>query len=273
LVTTAVASNDAVALLRRFHENGIDIGACFWKGGPYELDHSIIYAALQGRADVIRLLHELGAGDVDSIGSTSALFAAMTGHMGAVRALCELGADLNILNKYGQTPVYMEAQAGHVEAILTLCELGADVNTLSKGGITPVYAAALQDHVEAIRVLCELGADINTPDNEGMTPLHAAAAQGHEKVVKLLRKLGANMTEESDFGTPVEVAQEGGHAAMAEKLTKYTSQCACCVKQATATVKLLACSRCMKTYYCTAACQKEDWKQRKQTCGAAVDQA
>jgi hypothetical protein len=96
----------------------------------------------------------------------------------------------------------------------------------------------------------------------------AAAYQGHQKVVKLLRKLGANMNEGSGFGTPVDAAGATGEHAMAEKLIRYNSQCACCAKQATATVKLSACSICLKTYYCSAACQKQDRKQHKQTCRA-----
>jgi hypothetical protein len=69
-----------------------------------------------------------------------------------------------------------------------------------------------------------------------------------------------------------------GHDAVAEILIKYTACCACCQKRDTAHVKLSACSRCLKTYYCSAACQKQDWKQHKKTCvavaaAAAADQA
>jgi hypothetical protein len=51
---------------------------------------------------------------------------------------------------------------------------------------------------------------------------------------------------------------------------KYTSQCACCEKKAAADVQLLACSRCLKTYYCSAVCQKQDWNQHKKTCAATA---
>jgi hypothetical protein len=88
-------------------------------------------------------------------------------------------------------------------------------------------------------------------------------------VVKLLRKHGAKIDVVSAVGSPAELASKMGHDAVAEKLTRYTSQCACCQKQATVTVKLSACSRCKKTYYCSAACQKQDWKQHKKTCSKA----
>jgi ankyrin repeat protein len=154
---------------------------------------------------------------------------------------------------------------GHAKAIRTLCELGADVNTISKEGSTPVWAAAYKGHVEAIRGLGMLGADVNTPSKEGVSPVFAAAANGHEKAVKLLRKLGADLNAKPSaaLGTPLVQALLKGYVAVAEKLIKYTSQCACCQKQASVTVKLLACSRCKKTYYCSAVCQKQDWKQHK----------
>jgi hypothetical protein len=134
-----------------------------------------------------------------------------------------------------------------------------------------VFEAAGCGHVAAIRTLHELGADINTPNNHGCTPLLAAASKGHQKVVKLLRKLGADMNEESIVGSAVDVAQAFGHDAVAEKLSKYTACCACCQKKkGTADVKLLACSRCLKTYYCSSQCQKQDWKLHKKTCAAAA---
>jgi ankyrin repeat protein len=105
-----------------------------------------------------------------------------------------------------------------------------------------------------IRALSELGADINTPSKDGATPVCIAAQFGHDKAVKLLRKLGVDMNE----GIPLIQAMLVGHTAVAAKLVRYTLQCACCQKKATATVKLLACSRCKKTFYCSAACQKQD---------------
>jgi hypothetical protein len=82
--------------------------------------------------------------------------------------------------------------------------------------------------------------------------------------VKLLRKLGADMKGQRVYSSPgvskgftvLDVVKHEGHTNIAEKLTRYTSQCACCEKKASADVKLLACSRCKKTFYCSAQCQK-----------------
>jgi hypothetical protein len=139
-----------------------------------------------------------------------------------------------------------------------------------------VYTAAQEGHVQIIRTLCKLGADINVRDKVDRTPVFMAASKGDQKMVKLLRKLGADMNDKSIVGmTPLDAARLQRHAAVADKLMRYTACFACCQKQATATVKLSACSRCLKTYYCSAAYQKHDWKKHKQTCAAAAaaDQA
>jgi hypothetical protein len=145
------------------------------------------------------------------------------------------------------------------------CELGADVNAAANSGYTLVFVAAGGGQIEAIRTLHELGADINLPNNEGCSPLLIAARNGDQDKVKLLHKLGADMNEESRFGSPAELAGSAGHPALAEKLVRYTSQCACCQKQGTTDIKLFACSRCKKTYYCSAApIEPARWRHQKE---------
>jgi hypothetical protein len=81
-----------------------------------------------------------------------------------------------------------------------------------------------------------------------------------------LRELGADVNKQTERGvTAAEIARQQGHVAVAEILIKH---CECCQKKGT-DVKLNACSRCMTAYYCSVACQKQDWKQHKKTCGAA----
>ena len=43
--------------------------------------------------------------------------------------------------------------------------------------------------------------------------------------------------------------------------------CANCGAAATELKKLLKCSRCMEIEYCSAACQKKDWRRHKKGCG------
>jgi hypothetical protein len=86
----------------------------------------------------------------------SIVYAALLGRVEAIRVFCELGADANTRDKDGHTPVSAAAEKGHVVAIRALCELGADINTRSKIGNTPVRAAAQNDQVDAIRICCEL---------------------------------------------------------------------------------------------------------------------
>ena len=58
LVYNAISSN-AVELLRKYHEKGIDITVC--SNGEIKDFPSINAAAQEGHCDVIRLLHEVGA--------------------------------------------------------------------------------------------------------------------------------------------------------------------------------------------------------------------
>ena len=292
-------------LLRKYHEKGIDIRACAVPGkedfpsmayAAYHgnvdvikvlhellgaeavnapdktLGRTPIFGAVQGgQSAAVRVLCELGA-DVnakDNKGFTPVLFASQERFVEAIRVLVEFGADVNIQDIEGFTPVYFAASKGFVEVIRVLVEFGADVNAQDNEGVTPVYFAAQEGFVKAVRVLHEFGADLDIPTNEGATPVHVAAINGHKEVVKLLRRLGADMTaavqHKGKQYSPADFASIKGHTATAERLTRYASQCACC-EQKGADVKLQACSVCTTTYYCSTTCQKQDWKQHKQTC-------
>lgn len=46
-------------------------------------------------------------------------------------------------------------------------------------------------------------------------------------------------------------------------MSKSTAACNTCLKTET---KLLSCSRCKRTSYCSKECQKQDWKEHKKDC-------
>ena len=116
-----------------------------------------------------------------------------------------------------------------------------------------------------IRVNC-----MTSPQCDGVTPMIIAAQFGHKDIVTLLTKLGADVAVNSKHGTAAEAAVRVGHTEVAEKLARYASQCAGCSKKGTE-IKLHTCSRCLCTYYCSAACQQQDWTQHKQMCIAVSD--
>jgi hypothetical protein len=122
-----------------------------------------------------------------------------------------------------------------------------------------------------------LGADINAKCEIG-TPLHLATIGRHPQAVKLLLALGANPNGQLQGSTPKGLArssdalhgilgQTPDNIKMEGKLTKYTASCGTCQNKG-AEVNLSTCARCGKAYYCSAACQKQDWKQHKKTCSA-----
>jgi ankyrin repeat protein len=175
----------------------------------------VFMAAINGHADTIRVLAELGA-DVNipnKNGCAPVYIAAKNGHADAIRVLAELGADVNTPNKNGCTAVYIAAQKGHADAIRVLKKLGADVNTPNNNGATPVFIAAQKGHVDMIRVLKELGANVNTPKNNGYTPVYIAAQEGQADAIRVLAEFGADViTPDKDGYTPVSIAAENGHA-------------------------------------------------------------
>ena len=116
--------------------------------------------------------------------------------------------------------------------VCVLGELGADVNAPTREGCTPVLFAAENGHCEAIRALSKLRANPNTPTYSGATPMLMAAQNGPKDVVKLLRKLGAGMAAQGIYGTVADLVSKVGHTDIAEKLTRYNSQCAGCKRKA-----------------------------------------
>ena len=129
--------------------------------------------------------------------------------------------------------------------------------------------AATRGHIEVVCVLHKHEADPSIANKHGAIPVHMAAEAGHKDVVKLFRKLGADVAAPYQIDgqqySAADLASHQGHTALAKKLARYHSQCACC-EEKRADVRFLACGRCKTTFYCSAACQKQDWPQHKQTC-------
>jgi ankyrin repeat protein len=196
-----------VEVLRVLGELGADLDATTSDGRC-----AIHIAAFTGRADVIRVLVEVGV-DVNKKYNISAFaIAAYQGFVEVINVLFELGFKVSGPGVQGYYPVHAAAFEGHVEVIRILVKHGADINTSGPDGLTAVFIATHNGHVQTIKALFEQGADINSPNSDEVTPINLAARHGLVEVVKVLCELGADFNKRDKSGaSPIANAAIGGY--------------------------------------------------------------
>ena len=79
--------------------------------------------------------------------------------------------------------------------------------------------AAHQGHLDVVRELVGAGAGVDVAANGGCTPLFVAAHNGHLDMVRELVRAGADKSVQTQWGTPLEISQNNGHAAVADFLS------------------------------------------------------
>ena len=131
-----------------------------------------------------------GKHSLDTLGATPFLAAARTADADLMRLLHELGADPAIPTEKGTTPLMVAAGVGVrapdedagtaeevVEAVKLALELGGDPNAIDNDGNTAMHGAAYKHAPGAAKVLAEQGARIeiwNRKNELGWTPLRIA---------------------------------------------------------------------------------------------------
>lgn len=125
----------------------------------------------------------------------SALYAAALGGAGtSIWRPYAFGADPNRdpLGRRGFTPLRAALEHGDLAiAELTAATLvgnGADPNGLQPGGSSPLHAAAARGSLALTEILIRKGAALTARDARGRTPLDLAEEKGHRAVAKLLRE-------------------------------------------------------------------------------------
>ncbi|ALW90283.1 hypothetical protein AUC44_04040 [Deinococcus actinosclerus] len=175
----------------------------------------VLFAVYYGRADMARVLVDLGA-------PLNVFEAAALGDEAALAR--ELDADPALvggLSGDGFSPLGLAAFFGHAGVAEALLARGADVNAVSRNAmrVQPLHSAVAGGHGALARALVMAGADVNATQQGEFTPLMAAAQNGDAGVVLFLRRRGADAdVQTADGRRAADFAREEGHAALADSL-------------------------------------------------------
>ena len=198
-------------------------GAGTAAGAPSEsaVDASLVDAAEQGRAALVRVLVDGGA-DVNATqvdGMTALHWAVYHDDAATARLLVHAGADADAGNRYGVRPLALAATNANADIVRLLLEAGADANASLLGGETVLMTAARTGSPEAVDALVAHGADPDARERRGQTALMWASAEGHTGIVHALVEAGADIRASLTSGfTPLFFAVREGHIDVVETL-------------------------------------------------------
>ncbi|MGI9239459.1 MAG: ankyrin repeat domain-containing protein, partial [Verrucomicrobiales bacterium] len=173
--------------------------------------YSLKFAIEAGDAELVAALLEHGAnassvweaGNRREVGSTALHIAADSGFGQIVKLLLAGGAEIGALTEHGRTPLHLATGA----AVRVLIESGADIEAVDEGGRTPLGCLfGGEAGVEKARVLLAAGADVNARSGNGQTPLLSAIEFASLEALKLLIGTGADVTQASEFMSPIGMA-------------------------------------------------------------------
>ena len=202
------AMNGNAEIVRMLLETGADKNARVVLYGQ-ELDENALTAAVNNEhAEIADILRRAGAEGITP---------------GAPSAEAEQAAQ-NVYNSMGITPLHYALLAGETEKVKELIASGADVNAKAPNMGTPLLYACTVGNVEAARMLVNAKADVNAAGDTGYTPLMMACQTGNKELAELLVTAGADVNakhvmdgQESGL-TPLKIAQGGGHSEIAALL-------------------------------------------------------
>jgi uncharacterized protein len=191
----AASRGDAIAVQRLLGE-GASVDARDGEGRTALL--AATHAAPGVGTEAARLLIAAGA-DVnakDRIEDSPYLYAAAEGRNDILRLTLDHGADLKSTNRYGGTGLIPAAHHGHLETVRMLLGTAIDKDHVNKLGWTALLEAiVLGDggpvHTEIVRELVRAGATVTIADRDGVTPLAHARRRGYAAIVAILESAGA----------------------------------------------------------------------------------
>jgi len=147
--------------------------------------------------------------DEDENGNSSLIFAALQGKEDLVRTLVDQGAFVNHQNHNGETALYWAASQGHEKCVDFLVENGANLNVCNLDGVSPAHVAAANGHCNIVAKLIRNGAYVNAQDDVKDSILHYAVREGQKEVALFLVEVCKAKVDikNEDLETPLELAQ------------------------------------------------------------------
>jgi len=147
--------------------------------------------------------------DEDESGNSSLIFACLEGNADLVRNLIDQGAFVNHQNQNGETAAYWASSQGNENILEILIENGANLNICNLDGVSPAHVAAANGHRNIVEKLILNGAFVNAQDEVKDSVLHYAVREGKTDVVEFLVvncKARVDLKNE-DFESPLDLAQ------------------------------------------------------------------
>jgi hypothetical protein len=136
----------------------------------------------------------------------------------AAQVQLDAGVPVDLLAGDGLAPLHWSIDQEDTTMSLFLIEHGSPVDIRSGEGATPLMNAVQRRSLAKASWFLEHGADPNAKDTRGFTALHRAAEMGELPIAQKLLSAGASPVAEAQGFTPKDLAEKGGHEAVAKLL-------------------------------------------------------
>jgi ankyrin repeat protein len=176
----------------------------------------LLYAARDGRLDMVRLLLDAGAGieQADANGITPLLSAITNNHPDVALYLIERGANIKVTDWYGRTPLWAAVETRNMDV-----DNASFVNSVDRAPFLPLIEQLLQKGADPNarvrevppirRSFLRVTGSLSWVDFTGQTPFLTAALAGDVTVMRLLLTHGADPTLTTFDGTSALMAAAG----------------------------------------------------------------
>ena len=207
LIEASRAGHSQIVRLLVLHHADIHQGDRTFNAEP------LIWAAISGQAEMVKLLMEYGADPKAreaKNGLTAYLAAAVKGHIPILSYFIENETPVDSADHDGRTALMWAANTGQTETVKLLLEKGADIGATEKErGMTALMTAAMMGQTDTVKLLLDSGADLEKTDVHGRNALMLAALYGQVDTVEMILAKGGNLR--------VQDAQGNTAYALAEK--------------------------------------------------------